>query len=58
MAKDTQNTMPQSMAGLQRFNSADNSKFKIRPEHVIILLILVVLIVLFMHWQGNSIIGL
>ena len=48
-------TMPQSMAGLTRFNDSDSSIIKIKPAHVIVLLVIVVLIVVFLHLQGDMI---
>ena len=35
MARDDKNYMPQSGAGLMRFNEDDKSVLQIKPEHVI-----------------------
>ncbi len=57
MAQQSSN-MPQSGAGLQRFTSEDPGKIKIKPAVVLVMLVVTVLIVLFLHMQGNSIFGL
>lgn len=51
-------TMPQSMAGLQRFTSDDPGKIKIKPMAVIIIVAIVVVLVIVLHMTGGSIIGL
>ncbi len=57
MAKDDI-TMPQSMAGLQRFTSDDPAKIKIKPTTVLIILAVVVVAIIILHITNGSIIGL
>jgi len=57
MAKDDV-TMPQSMAGLQRFTSDDPAKVKIKPAAVLIILAVVVVFIIVLHITHGSIIGL
>lgn len=49
--------VPSGMAGLQRF-SEDEGRFKIKPGHVIFLILIIAAIVLFLHFQGNAIFGI
>jgi preprotein translocase subunit Sec61beta len=56
MAKDNV-TMPQSMAGLQRFTSDDPARIKIKPMAVLVLVAIVVIAVIFLHLFGSQIFG-
>lgn len=57
MAKDNV-TMPQSMAGLQRFTSDDPAKIKMKPMAVLVIVAVVVLVIIFLHMFGNQMFGL
>ena len=46
MAKDSSVSMPGVFGGLMRYNEEYNSKFKLKPVHVIIFVILIALAVL------------
>lgn len=50
--------MPSSGAGLTRYYDDVKSKIEIKPEHVIVLVILVIIIELLLNWQGASWFGL
>jgi preprotein translocase subunit Sec61beta len=50
--------MPSSTAGLTRYFDDYRSKIEIKPIHVIILIIVVILIEIFLHLQGNALLGL
>jgi preprotein translocase subunit Sec61beta len=54
----SQSNIPSGMGGLTRFSDEDKSYFKIKPGHVIVLVIVVALVVLFLHLQGGAIFGL
>lgn len=56
MAKDNV-TMPQSMAGLQRFTSDDPARIKIKPMAVLVIVAIVVIAVIFLHIFGSQIFG-
>lgn len=57
MAQDKIN-MPSSMAGLTRYFDDYKSKIELKPEHVIVLIIVVILIEVLLNWQGNAWFGL
>jgi preprotein translocase subunit Sec61beta len=50
--------MPSSGAGLTRFFDDYHTKVELKPEHVIILIVLVILIELVLNWQGYAWFGL
>ena len=50
--------MPSSMGGLVRYFDEYKSKFELKPGHVVILVVIVILIEIFLHWQGASLLGL
>lgn len=51
MARKDQIQMPSSGAGITRYFDDYKSKLEIKPAHVIILAVLVILIVVFLHMQ-------
>jgi len=55
---DEKISMPSSGAGLTRFFDDYKSKIELKPEHVIILIVLVIIIELLLNWQGNAWFGL
>ncbi|MFT7615909.1 MAG: preprotein translocase subunit Sec61beta [Candidatus Woesearchaeota archaeon] len=57
MAQNKNISMPQSTAGITRFDE-DTGKILLKPAHVVTILILVVVFVLLMHLFGNSILGI
>ncbi|MFH1174033.1 MAG: preprotein translocase subunit Sec61beta [archaeon] len=58
MSRDDKINMPSSTAGLTRFFDDYRSKISIKPAHVIILIIIVIAIEIFLHMQGNALLGL
>jgi len=50
--------MPSSGAGLTRYFDDYHSKIELKPEHVIILIVLVIIIELILNWQGYIWFGL
>lgn len=51
-------SIPQSTGGLIRYFDEYKSKLQIRPGLIIVLVILVIIIEIFLHTQGNRILGL
>jgi len=50
--------MPSSGAGLTRYFDDYHSKIEMKPEHVIVLIILVIVIEIILNWQGYAWFGL
>lgn len=50
--------MPSSMGGLVRYFDEYKSKFELKPGHVVVLVVIVILIEILLHWQGGSLLGL
>lgn len=51
-------SMPSSMGGLVRYFDEYKSKFEIKPGHVIILIVVVIIIEIILHWKGAGLLGL
>ncbi len=58
MANQNRISMPSGMGGLVRYFDEYKSRFRLSPGNVIILIVIVVLIEFFLHWQGYSLLGL
>ena len=50
--------MPSSMGGLVNYSDEYTSKFMLKPEHVLILIGVIALIIILLHWQGYGLFGL
>lgn len=50
--------MPSSGAGLTRYFDDYRSKIEMKPQHVIVLILLVILIEIILNWQGYVWFGL
>ena len=57
MAKDNKIQMPTSGGGLMRYSDGTKSKFQFKPEHVILLVVIVIIIQIILHWQAANWIG-
>ncbi len=57
MAKDNKVQMPTSGGGLMRYSDESKSKLQFKPEHVILLVIIVIVIQILVHWQAGAIVG-
>ena len=57
MAQDKVN-MPQSMGGLVRYFDEYKSKIEIKPGHVIILIVVIIIIELFLQFYGKGLLGI
>ncbi len=51
-------SMPSSGAGLTRYFDDYKSKIEIKPEHVIVLIILVIFLEILLNWKGAAWFGL
>jgi preprotein translocase subunit Sec61beta len=49
MSKNKNVNMPRSGAGVTQFNEISNSKFRLKPISVVVLIVLVVFIVISLH---------
>lgn len=58
MASQNKITMPSGMGGLVRYFDEYKSKIRLSPGNVMVLIIVVILIEFFLHWQGYSLLGL
>jgi preprotein translocase subunit Sec61beta len=50
--------MPSSGAGLTRYFEESDSKIRLKPEYVIVIIILVIILELILRFQGNAWFGL
>ena len=50
--------MPSSGAGLTRYFDDYHTKIELKPEHVVILIVLVIVIEIILNWQGYAWFGL
>lgn len=55
---DNRITMPSTQGGLVRYFEDYKSKIELKPGHVIVLVVIVMLIEAFLHWQGLSLLGI
>lgn len=58
MARDNKINMPMGQGGLTRFFDDYKSNISLRPGHVIILVVVVILIEVFLYLKGNAMLGL
>lgn len=58
MAKDNRIRMPSSGAGITQYYDVQKSAIQLKPAHVIVLIILVIIIEVFLYTQGRALLGL
>lgn len=58
MAKDNKIRMPSSGAGITQYYDVTKSAIRLKPVHVLVLIVLVILIEIFLHIQGAALLGL
>lgn len=58
MAQDDKVRMPSGMGGLVRYFDEYKSKIELKPQHVIILVVIVLIIEIILHLYGYSWFGL
>jgi preprotein translocase subunit Sec61beta len=50
--------MPSSTAGITSYYDEFKGKFVFKPGHIVIMVVIVILIEIFLHLQGYSLIGI
>lgn len=58
MAHDNRITMPSGMGGLMRYFDEYKSKIRIKPGHIIIMVVVVMAIMIFLYTYGNALLGI
>jgi len=58
MAHDNRITMPSGMGGLMRYFDEYKSKIRIKPGHIIIMVVVVMAIMIFLYTYGNTFLGI
>jgi preprotein translocase subunit Sec61beta len=58
MAKQNKINMPSGMGGLTRYFDDYSSNIELKPGHVVILSIIVMVLIIFLHIQGFSLLGI
>ena len=58
MAHDNRITMPSGMGGLMRYFDEYKSKIRIKPGHIIIMVVVVMAIMIFLYTYGNTLLGI
>lgn len=51
-------SMPSGMGGLTRYFDEYRSKIQMKPSHVLLLSIIIMILVIFLHFKGYSILGI
>ncbi|MBN2567055.1 preprotein translocase subunit Sec61beta [Candidatus Woesearchaeota archaeon] len=54
MARDNRIQMPSGMGGLVRYFDDYKSRFEIKPGHVIILAVVIMIVLILLHAQGGA----
>ena len=58
MARSNKVNLPSGMGGLTRYFDDYTSKIELKPGHVVILAVIIMLIVVFLHIQGSAFLGI
>ncbi len=58
MSKQDKINIPSGMGGLTRYFDDYTSNIELKPGHIIILAVIVMVLVIFLHMQGKSLLGL
>jgi preprotein translocase subunit Sec61beta len=58
MAHDDKINMPSAQAGLTRYFEESHSKVRFKPQHIIILAVIIILIEVFLHARAASWLGI
>ena len=58
MSRNDKINMPSGMGGLVRYFDEYKSKIELKPGHVIILIVVIIIIELILHIYGNSWLGI
>jgi preprotein translocase subunit Sec61beta len=58
MAKSNKVNLPSGMGGLTRYFDDYTSKIELKPGHVVILAVVIMILVILLHLQGAALLGL
>ncbi len=58
MARNNKVQMPSSGAGLTRYFEDYKSRIELKPGHVIILVAVILIVIIVLHLQGASLLGI
>jgi preprotein translocase subunit Sec61beta len=58
MAKDDRINLPSAQAGLTRYFEESQSKIRFKPQHIIFLALIIILIEIFLHLRASSWLGI
>jgi preprotein translocase subunit Sec61beta len=58
MSRQDKVNLPSGMGGLTRYFDDYSSNIELKPGHIIILAVIVMVLVIILHMQGNSLLGL
>ncbi|HJO01402.1 MAG: preprotein translocase subunit Sec61beta [Candidatus Woesearchaeota archaeon] len=58
MPQDNKIAMPSGMGGLMRYFDEYKSRIRIKPGHIIIMVVIVMAIMIFLYSYGNTLLGI
>ena len=58
MPQDNKLSMPSGMGGLMRYFDEYKSRIRIKPGHIIIMVVIVMAIMIFLYSYGNTLLGI
>jgi preprotein translocase subunit Sec61beta len=58
MAKQGKVSLPSGMGGLTRYFDDYTSRIELKPGHVVVLAVIIMVLVIFLHIQGYAMLGL
>ncbi len=58
MARNNKVRMPSSGAGITQFYEGTTSAIQLKPAHVVVLIVLVIIIEVFLYTQGYQLLGI
>jgi|TARA_B100002003_G_scaffold116738_1_gene107804 preprotein translocase subunit Sec61beta len=58
MPQDNKISMPSGMGGLMRYFDEYKSRIRIKPGHIIIMVVIVMAIMIFLYSYGNTLLGI
>lgn len=51
-------SMPSGMGGLVRYFDEYKSKIEFKPGHIVVFIIIIIILEIFLHWRGSSLLGM
>ncbi|MAH01863.1 hypothetical protein CMO87_01860 [Candidatus Woesearchaeota archaeon] len=58
MPQDNKISMPSGMGGLMRYFDEYKSRIRIKPGHILIMVVIVMAIMIFLYSYGNTLLGI